>query len=53
VLADRVEDDVVTLVVLGEVVLCVVDRLLGAERANELEVLASGNRGHARAQMVG
>ncbi len=44
VLADRVEDDVVRLAVLREVLLQVVDDLVGSERAHELDVLRVADR---------
>ena len=45
VLADRVEDDVVRLAVLREVLLEVVDDLVGSERAHELDVLRVADGG--------
>ena len=48
VLADRVEDDVVRLAVLREVLLRVVDDLVGAERAHELDVLRVAHRRDVR-----
>ena len=52
-LADSVEDDVVRLTVLREVILQVVDHLVGAERAHELDVLRVGDGGDMRAEVLG
>ena len=52
-LADRVEDDVVRLAVLREVLLQVVDDLVGAERAHELDVLRVADRGDVGAEVLG
>ena len=52
VLADRVEDDVVGLAVLGEVLLQVVDHLVGAERTHELDVLRAAHGGDVGAEVL-
>src|SRR5437016_11645889 len=51
-LADRVEDDVVRLAVPGEVLLRVVDHVVGSERADELEVLGVAHGGDMRAEVL-
>jgi hypothetical protein len=51
-LAGRVEDDVVRLAVLREVVLQVVDDLLGSERAHEGEVLRAADGGDVGAEVL-
>src|SRR5918996_4115726 len=53
VLADRVEDDVVHLAVLGEVLLQVVDELVCSERSHELDVLRVAHRGDVGAEVRG
>src|SRR5439155_533194 len=50
VLPDRVEDDVVRLAILGEVLLGVVDDLVGAERAHQRDVLGGAYRGDVGAE---
>ena len=52
-LADGVEDDVVGLAVLREVLLRVVDHLVGAERADELDVLRVADGGDVGAEVLG
>ena len=52
-LADRVEDDVVRLPVLREVLVQVVDDLVGAERAHELDVLRVADRRDVCAEVGG
>ncbi len=52
-LADRVEDDVVRLAVLGEVFLRVVDHPVGSERSHELEVLGVTHRGDVGFEVPG
>src|SRR5205823_14626643 len=53
VLADRVEDEVVRLAVLREVLPQVVDDLVRAERAHELDVLRVAHGGDVRAEVPG
>jgi hypothetical protein len=52
-LADRVEDDVVGLVVPGEVLLQVVDDLVRSQRADELDVLGVARRRDASPEVLG
>lgn len=52
-LADRVDDDVVGLAVLREVVAArVIEYLVGAEGANELDVLRVADGGYARVHVL-
>lgn len=53
VLADRVEDDVVRLAVPSEVLLGVVDDLVGAERPHDLDVLRVAHCSHVRIEVPG
>ena len=50
-LGHRVDDDVVRLPVLREVLPLVVDDLVGAERADELDVLPVAHGGDVRAEV--
>src|SRR5262249_10561400 len=52
VLADGVEDNVVGLAVLREVLVQVVDDLVRAERAHELDVRRVADRGYVRPQVL-
>src|ERR1700687_3675767 len=52
-LTDRVEDDVVSLAVLGEIFLCVVDHAVRSERSQQLEVFCAAYRGDVGAEGPG
>ena len=51
--ADRVEDDIVRLAVLGEVFLRVVDDSIGSERSDEFDVLGVAHSGDIGAEVLG
>ena len=50
---DVVEDDVVALVAVSEVLLGVVDDVVGADRADQLNVLGAAHSGHLGAENLG
>src|SRR4029079_15359840 len=52
-LADSVKDDIVGLAVLGEVLLRIVDDLVGTQRCDQLEVLRVAHRRDLRTEVSG
>src|SRR6266487_3082539 len=51
--ANIIEDHVVTLVALGEILFCVIDDVVGANGSDQIEIPRAANRRYIRAERLG